>query len=300
MTEIALFDRELVRRRLRRAAREGFAGFLVERAADDLAERLAAVTRDFPLALDLGTPTDAALRALEAWPRIGRALRAAPARELPGRTDLVADEEMPPLAPGRFGLIVSLMALHVVGDLPGALAQIRRALAPDGLFVACLLGGSTLTELRQAFVEAESEVEGGVSPRVAPFVDLRDMGGLLQRAGFALPVADVDQVVVRYPHALALMRDLRAMGLANPLHDRSRKPLRRATLRRALEIYAGRFADPDGRVRATFELVWVSGWAPHESQQKPLRPGAAKARLADALKAIELSAGEKAGGGGGG
>jgi hypothetical protein len=191
---------------------------------------------------------------------------------------------------------VSLLALHAVNDLPGALVQIRRVLAPDGLFLACLLGGATLTELRQAFTEAEAEVEGGASPRVAPFADLRDLGALLQRAGFALPVTDVDTVVVRYADPLRLLRDLRAMGLSNPLAHRRKTPLRRATLLRAMQIYAKRFADPDGRVRATFELVWLSGWAPHESQQKPLRPGSARVRLADALGTSEVSAGEKAGG----
>lgn len=296
---LAIFDRALLRRRLVRAGARGFAGFLAERAAEDLAERLAAVTRDFPVALDLGAPTDAALRALRAHPRVGRALRAAPAAGLPFHADFVADEEASPLAPGAFNLIVSLLALQCVNDLPGALVQLRRALAPDGFFLACLFGGATLQELRQALMEAEAAVEGGVSPRVAPFADVRDLGGLLQRAGFALPVTDLDTVTVRYAHPLALMADLRAMGLANMLRERSRKPLRRSTLSRALAIYTERFRDPDGRVRATFDLVWIAGWAPHESQQRPLRPGSAKARLADALGALEIGAGEKPGGGGG-
>jgi hypothetical protein len=163
------------------------------------------------------------------------------------------------------------------------------------LFLAALTGGETLTELRQAFTLAESEVTGGVSPRIAPFADVRSLGMLLQRAGFALPVADTERVTVRYPHALALLDDLRRMGATNALLDRSRTPLRRAVLMRMAEIYAARFADADGRVRATFDIVWLSGWAPHESQQKPLRPGSASARLADALGARERSAGEKAG-----
>ena len=183
-----------------------------------------------------------------------------------------------------------------MNDLPGALIQIRRVLKPDGLFLGCLLGGATLTELRRSFAAAEAEIEGGVSPRVAPFADMRDLGGLLQRAGFALPVADVETVTVRHADAFGLMRDLRAMGLTNPLAERRRRPLRRATLRRAVELYAERFADPDGRVRATFDVVWLSGWAPHESQQRPLRPGSAKTRLADALGVPEHSLGEKAGG----
>jgi hypothetical protein len=173
--------------------------------------------------------------------------------------------------------------------------QVRRALKPDGLFLAALIGGDTLTELRQSFAAAESEVEGGVSPRVAPFADLRDLGALLQRAGFALPVTDTDRVTVRYDSAFALMHDLRRMGATNALLDRRRTPLKRATLTRMAEIYAQRFADDDGRVRATFEIVWLSGWAPHPDQQQPLKPGSAQARLADALGTREISAGEKAG-----
>ncbi|MFD0935514.1 SAM-dependent methyltransferase, partial [Methylobacterium trifolii] len=186
-------------------------------------------------------------------------------------------------------LAVSLLALQGVNDLPGALVQLRRALRPDGLLLACLLGGRSLTELRQSFAQAESELEGGVSPRVAPFTAVREVGGLLQRAGFGLPVADTETLTVRYADAFGLMRDLRAMGLTNTLSERRRTPLRRATLMRVAEIYAARFSDPDGRVRATFEILWVSGWVPHESQQKPLRPGSAKARLADALGTVEHS-----------
>jgi SAM-dependent methyltransferase len=208
---------------------------------------------------------------------------------------VAADEEALPFRDGSLDLIVSALALQFVNDLPGALVQIRRALKPDGLFLAAMIGGDSLAELREAFAQAESETEGGVSPRVAPFADLRDLGGLLQRAGFALPVTDVDRVIVRYPTPLQLMHDLRRMGAANALVERHRVPLRRATLRRTLEIYGERFADPDGRVRATFEIVWLSGWAPHESQQQPLKPGSAKTRLADALRTEEISAGEKTG-----
>jgi hypothetical protein len=172
--------------------------------------------------------------------------------------------------------------------------QIRRALRPDGLFLAALIGGETLTELRQSFAAAESEAEGGISPRVAPFADLRDLGALLQRAGFALPVTDIDRVIVRYDSVFELMHDLRRMGATNPLIDRRRMPLRRTTLMRMAEIYGKRFSDADGRVRATFEIMWLSGWAPHSSQQQPLRPGSAKARLADALGTREISTGEKA------
>jgi len=208
---------------------------------------------------------------------------------------IAADEEALPFADATFDLVVSALALQFVNDLPGALVQIRRALRPDGLFVAALLGGDTLTELRQSFAAAESEVEGGASPRVAPFADLRDLGALLQRAGFALPVTDTDRLVARYDSAFGLMADLRRMGATNALTSRRRRPLRRATLMRMAEIYTQRFADADGRVRATFEIVWLSGWAPHPDQQQPLRAGAAKTRLAEALGTNEISAGEKAG-----
>lgn len=290
-----VFDRALVRRRLLRAHASGFAPFLLEHAVADLALRLAPVSREFALALDIGAPGPQAADFLRASGRAATVLRAAFAGIAPGETGaVVADEEALPFAHERFDLATSLLSLHAVNDLPGALVQIRRALKPDGLFIGCLLGGASLAELRRAFMEAEADIEGGASPRVAPFADVRDLGGLLQRAGFALPVTDVEPLTVRYGDPFALMRDLRAMGLTNALTARRRKPLRRATLMRAAEIYATRFADPDGRLRATFEIVWLSGWAPHESQQKPLRPGSAKARLADALGGREYGAGDKA------
>jgi SAM-dependent methyltransferase len=289
MSAPLVFDRPLVRRRLARALRAGYADFLLDRAVADLEDRLATVLRSFPLALDAGTPTPAAAEALRRSGRAGTVLRLAPVPE-PGT--ILGDEEHLPFAGGRFDLVVSLLALQTVNDLPGTLVQIRRALRPDGLFVGALLGGATLTELRQAFTQAEAELDGGVSPRVAPFADVRDLGALLQRAGFALPVTDSEAVRVRYGDPFALMRDLRLMGLSNALSDRRRVPLRRATLLRAAQIYAERFADPDGRLPATFEIVWLSGWAPHESQQKPLRPGSAKMRLADALGAPENPAPE--------
>ena len=296
MSAPLIFDRALVRRRLERATRGGYADFLLRRALEDLDDRLATVVRSFPLAADLATPTRLLAERLAAHERVGAVLRLAPVADSRGPgLEVVGDAERLPFAPERFDLAVSLLALHAVNDLPGALIQIRRALKPDGLFIGCLLGGATLTELRQAFTQAETEIEGGVSPRVAPFADVRDLGGLLQRAGFALPVTDIEPVMVRYPHPLALLRDLRAMGLTNALVARRKTPLRRATLMRAAELYAERFADPDGRVRATFELAWMSGWAPHESQQRPLRPGSATMRLADALGTEEHSAGEKAG-----
>ncbi|GLK79478.1 methyltransferase [Methylopila turkensis] len=278
----ALVDRRALQLARARSLRGGEGpDFLRRRVAEDVADRLAATLRPFTEALDLVSPGGETAAALAARPGVTRVVRAA-ALAGPG-ADLACDPEALPFAPESFDLIVSTLALQFANDLPGALAQCRRALRPDGLMLAALLGGDTLTELRQAFAAAEGEVEGGLSPRVLPFADVRALGGLLQRAGFALPVTDVDRVTVRYPHALALMADLRAWGATNALAERRRTPLRRATLGRMIEIYGERFGDPDGRVRATFDIVWLSGWAPHPDQQKPLRPGSARTRLADAL-----------------
>jgi len=268
-----LFDRALLRARQSRALGSGPATFLLDRVAEDMAERLHAVVREFKNAADVGTPGDQVRNALHQ--RVDQFARI----ELP---DL--ESEPLPFQPESLDLVVSALAFQFVNDLPGMLAQIRRALKPDGLLLAAMIGGETLTELRQSFAAAEAECEGGVSPRVAPFADLRDVGALLQRAGFALPVADVDRVVVRYINAFALMQDLRRMGATNILVERRRTPTRRATMLRMAQIYGERFADPDGRIRATFDMVWLSGWAPHASQQQPLRPGSAKASLAEAVK----------------
>jgi SAM-dependent methyltransferase len=293
----ALFDRALLARRRRRALALGPVTFLMDRVAEDMAERVSAVRRAFDVVVDLGTPTDAVRRAILAAGTVRPVIAAAPsgAAAQPDATTtvVVADEERLPFRDASLDLVLSALTLQFVNDLPGALLQIRRALKPDGLFLAALLGGDTLTELRQAFAAAEAEVEGGASPRVAPFADVRTMGALLQRAGFALPVTDVDRVVARYDSPLRLMHDLRRMGATNVLAERRRSVLRRQTLRRLVEIYAERFADPDGRLRASFDIIWLSGWAPHESQQQPLRPGSARTRLADALGTRELSAGEK-------
>ena len=280
-----VFDRRLQRERLRRAAREGPASFLLDRAVLDLDDRVAAVKRRFDRILDLGSPGRSVASCLRARFPQAMLVQAAPDSAAFGaeRLSLVADEENVPFNGEIFDLAVSLLSLHWTNDLPGVLAQIRRVLRPDGLFLGCLVGGQSLKELRTALAVAEEETTGGASPRVAPFADIRDLGALLQRVGFALPVTDIETVGVRYADAFGLMRDLRAMGAANPLKERSRRPLRRATLNRAAQVYSERFADPDGRVRATFDLVWLSGWAPHESQQKPLRPGSARMRLADAL-----------------
>jgi SAM-dependent methyltransferase len=271
-----LFDRPLLRVRQDRALRGGAATFLLDRVAEDAAERLQAVLREFKSAADVGTPGDQLRNALA-----GRLSQLA-------RIDL-PDIESEPLAlqPEQLDLAVSALAFQFVNDLPGVLAQIRRALRPDGFLLAAMIGGDTLTELRQSFAAAEAELEGGASPRVAPFVDLRDVGSLLQRAKFALPVTDVDRIVVRYASAFALMADLRRMGATNVLVERRRTPTRRATLLRMAQIYGERFADSDGRIRATFDVIWLSGWAPHESQQKPLQPGSAKASLAEAVKGIK-------------
>ena len=266
-----IFDRATLRKRLARAQHATPATFLLDRVTEDMAERLHAILREFPDARDLGTPLDA--------------LRPVLAGRLPHLTHLpIADDEHLALAPMSLDLVVSALALQFVNDLPGVLAQIHNALRPDGLLLAAMTGGDTLTELRQSFAAAESEVEGGMSPHVAPLADLRDIGALLQRARFALPVTDVDRVVVRYNDAFALMHDLRRMGATNVMTQRRRTPLRRATLLRMAEFYAQNFSDSDGRIRATFDIIWIAGWKPHESQQKPLKPGSASARLEDAIK----------------
>jgi SAM-dependent methyltransferase len=300
MPSPTLFDRRLLRTRQQRARALGLETFLIERVAQELSERLAAVLRGFERAVDLGTPTDAVARALAASGKVASFVRASHDVQYDAQGDasglrVAVDEEALPFADGSLDLVVSALALQFVNDLPGTLIQVRRALKADGLLLAALIGGDSLTELRQAFAAAESEIEGGVSPRVAPFADLRELGALLQRAGFALPVVDSDRLTVRYDNVFALMRDLRRMGATNALSERRRGALKRATLARMAEIYAQRFADADGRLRATFEIVWLSGWAPHQSQQQPLKPGAATRRLADALGSKELPAGEKAG-----
>jgi SAM-dependent methyltransferase len=292
-----VFDRKLLARRRARALGNP-SDFLLRHVADDLLDRLATVQRSFAVAADICTPTAYLAEALVRSGRADRVVRFVPVPE-PGGSGLglaVGDEEILPFAPESLDLAVSVLSLQFVNDLPGVLAQIRRALRPDGLFLAAMLGGETLHELAESFAFAESEITGGASPRVAPFVEVRTAGALLQRAGFALPVVDQDRITVRYAEPLALMRDLRAMGAANALAERSRRPLRRDVLIRAAAVYAERFADPDGRIRATFDVISLSGWAPHESQQKPLRPGSATARLADVLGTVEKSAGEKPGG----
>ncbi len=252
------------------------------RAAEDLAERLETVQRRFDLALELGAFGGALAKALaesSAAAKIGQLIEAA----LAGAPHLGADEERLPLAEGRLDLIVSNLALHWVNDLVGALIQIRRALKPDGLFLASLFGGGTLTELRQSLMTAEIELRGGAGPRVSPFVDAADGAALLQRAGFALPVVDTDTVRVLYDTPLKLLKDLRAMGETSALVDRPREPLTRELLARTFEIYGDRHAAPDGRIIASFEIITLTGWSPHPDQPKALKPGSAKMSLADAL-----------------
>ncbi len=290
------FDRAAVRRhRARAAAGPDGHDFLLREIAGRLAERLDDIRRGFPDALDLSGRGGVLAEALAGRGGIERLVRTDLAAVSLGASGprVVADEEFLPFAPASFDLVASLLSLHWVNDLPGALIQIRRALRPDGLFLAAMFGGETLHELRHAFAAAEIAEEGGMSPRLSPSVDMRDAGMLLQRAGFALPVTDTDTVTVSYPDALALMHDLRAMGETNALASRRRGFSRRATLLATAAAYAERFGDADGRIPATFEIVYLTGWAPHESQQRPLAPGSARARLAEALDATERPAGDK-------
>mgnify|MGYP001210812524 CR=1 FL=1 len=294
MVNPRLFEPRLLRARKRRAL-AGFraAAFLHARVAGDLAERLEAIPRNFPSTLVLGGGelfSKAAGERARLSARLGAILEADIASGA-----VVVDPERLPFAAASFDLVVSPLLLHWVNDLPGALIQIRSALKPDGLMLASLFGGETLHELRLALIEAELELTGGAGPRVAPFAGLQDVAHLLQRAGFALPAADRDTVTVRYAEPMRLLADLRAMGETAALAQHSPRSLSRRILTRAFEIYRQRFADPDGRVRATFEIITITGWAPHESQQQPLKPGSARARLADVLGAREHGAGEKAG-----
>jgi SAM-dependent methyltransferase len=282
-----LFEPGLVIRRRKRALARPVEGadFLMRRVADDLVDRLSAVERRFAKAATIRSWTPLAAEALIASGKVGEVLRLEAGEIFLGRGEgLVAEGDRLPFEPENLDLVVSLLGLHEVDDLPGQLIQVRRALRPDGLLLACLAGAGTLAELRESLLAAETEITGGASPRVIPFADVRDVGALLQRAGFALPVADVETVTVRYGDMFGLMRDLRAMGATNPLAGRLKRPTRRAIFPRAAEIYGERFADADGRIRATFNLVWMSGWAPHESQQKPLKPGSGQVSLAEVLK----------------
>ena len=289
-----IFDRQLVRARRRRYGPDA-PSFLSDFAVQELTGRLAEVNRSFEK-----------ICALNAVPGLAHALKSAghtgsivtmdsahgllrPEDEL----SFVGDEEFLPLKPQSLPCILSILSLQLVNDLPGCLIQIRRSLREDGLFLGALMGAGSFGELRQVFIQAEAELSAGVAPRVAPLPDVRDLGSLLQRAGFALPVVDSDKITVRYSDFTSLMKDIRSLGWANPLTQRTRNFLRRDVLLRAGELYHDQFADPDGRIRSTFEVVWLTGWSPHESQQKPLPPGSAKHRLADALGTSEHRWGRK-------
>ncbi len=300
-----IFDRALLRQRRQRATSAPLPhpDFLLNRVAHDFAERLSVVKRQFPLALNLGFHTQNLSSVLRPLAQIGSIVESEAIANLfeqeggnhtaaegghqiaaaGGGHRIIADDDALPFGEQSFDLAVSGLSLHLVNDLPGALIQIRRALKADGLMLAALLGGQTLHELRQSWLIAEEELTGGVSPRVAPFADVRDLGRLIQRAGFSLPVADTDVVRVTYASPLALMAEIKGMGASNMLVDRRRVPVTRALLMRAAQIYAERFGLSDGRIPATFEIITLTAWVPHESQQKPLQPGSATMRLATAL-----------------
>lgn len=297
-----LFDRDLLRtRRNRHAGDMHQYNFLVHRAFEDMCDRVESITRDFPDALILGGGPGLreALNGRGAGAKINWLAQSDLSPRLAGKLispSLCLDEEQLPFADHSLDLILAPLGLHWTNDLPGVLVQIQRALRPDGFFAGALLGGSTLTELRQCLLTAETELTGGASARVSPMAGTFDMAALLQRAGFAMPVADVDRMTVRYDNALALMKDVRGMAETSVLTQRPERRATRSLFLRAAEVYAERFADPDGRIRATFEIVHAAGWAPHPDQPKPKRPGSATHRLADALGVEEKSAGEKAGG----
>jgi len=302
---IEVFDRRLLgARRERAAATLPDHDFLFREIATRLVDRLTDIRRDFAVALDLGCHNGCIAQAAKRLPagKIGALVQAdlsprmaAAAHSDNGKPTIVADEEYLPFGDASFDLVLSCASLHHVNDLPGALVQIQRALKPDGVFLAALFGGATLSELRQAWLAAETAQEGGAGPRVAPFADLRDAAGLLQRAGFALPVADSDTITVTYDTPLKLMADLRGMGESNVLIERRRSPTRRTTLMAAAENYMTQFSGSDGRAPATFQILYLTGWAPAAGQPQALRPGSARSRLANALDAPERSAGEKAG-----
>ena len=291
-----VFDRKLLlRRRARVAQTLRDYDFLLERVADDLAERLALIRRSFPLAVNLGAHHGLVSERIAGIAGIEQIIDTDGSLQALAHCSglrVLADEEALPFKDGALDLVVSGLSPHLINDLPGTLVQIRRALKPDGLLLASLLGGETLKELRQAWLQAEAEISGGASPRVAPFADVRALGALLQRAGFSLPVVDTEIVTVTYKDPFALMRELKAMGASNMLEARRRQPVTRALLVRAAEIYAEQFGTNDGRIPATFEILTLTAWAPDPSQQQPLRPGSATARLADALGVKERKLGE--------
>ncbi len=295
---IEIFDRKTVFRNRQRAAVniENY-NFLFDWALGNIHERLEIIKRDFPEALLIGArQSPAQIENIKSAKNIATitTMDIAPALlEKQPKPTIIADEEFLPLAPQSLDMVISNLGLHSVNDVPGALIQIKRSLKPDGLFIAAMFGGDTLTELRQCLSQAEMSVRGGISPRVYPFADKQQMGNVMQRAGLALPVIDSDIVTVTYENIFKLMADLRGMGESNSIIARDKTTLSKSVMMEAARLYQEQFSDPDGRIRATFEIIFLLGWAPHESQQKPLRPGSAKTELADALGTTEISAGEK-------
>ena len=287
---ITVFDRNLLRRRRDRAARNiGQHDFLFAEVAEQLADRLSIIKKEFPLMVRLGGAPSVPFEKRAGTEQIIRM-----DTSILMNPDIVADEEFLPFRAASIDAVVSNLNLHWVNDLPGVLLQIRQALKPDGLFLGALLGNESLKELLQCLMEAELAVTGGASPRVSPFADSHDIGALMQRAGFALPVVDSDKIVVQYSNPLKLMQDLRGMGASIATYNRLMKPTRRDVIMKAAQLYHEKFADKDGYVPATFHVIYTIGWAPHVSQQKPLQPGSARNKLADALRVVEVSADEKA------
>ncbi|MFK4824801.1 methyltransferase domain-containing protein [Paenochrobactrum sp. BZR 588] len=301
MSGSGIFDRQLMLQFQKRALAKPVADadFLLSRAVEDVLDRLSAVEKHFGTGVALMGYTDALAQGLAHSEKVDKVIRIEQGdfyfqdSGAAFEKGVVEPNEILPLEPQSADLIISLMSLHLVNDLPGMLIQISRALRPDGLFLAAFPGTGTLGELRESLMQAEIELTGGAAARIAPFADIRDAGALLQRAGFALPVTDVDTVTVRYNSMFDLLKDIRAMGMQNILLDRSRKPLTRSVFMRAAQIYTDRFSDLDGRIRASFSTLWMSGWKPHESQQKPLKPGSAKASLADALQQFQTKPDEE-------
>lgn len=290
---ITVFDRDQIARQRTRSAvsdKENF--FLFDWAMKQIEDRLSVIRRNFPVCVQIGARGKApdqnrfGIETLITTDLSSTLLKNS-------AHGVVCHEDFFPFAPASVDLVISPLCLHTVNDLPGALLQIRQSLKPDGAFVSAILGGETLYELRQCLAEAELSLSGGISPRVAPFADKPQMGGLLQRAEFSLPVVDSDIITVTYNSAFALMHDLRRMGEGNAIESRNRLFSRRDLFLRANELYAQRFCDPDGRIRASFEIIFLLGWSPHASQQKPLRPGSAEHRLADALGTQEIATGER-------
>lgn len=296
-SSIAVFDRRLLRQRRDHAAKNiRQFDFLLAEVAERLMERLAVIKKSFPLIADTGSAHGVLAKHLAERKGTEQVICMDTSFEMArqcGELSVVADEELLPFRAASLDAVVSSMALHWVNDLPGALLQIRQALKPDGLFLAALPGGESLKELRQCLMEAELSVSGGASPRVSPFIDPQDMGALLQRAGFALPMVDSDIITVQYPDVFKLMHDLRGMGAANATWNRPMKPTRRSVLLEAARLYQEKFSGRERRIPATFQIIYAIGWSPHDSQQQALKPGSAQKRLADALGGAEIPAGEK-------